>query len=57
MTEGDYHMAEMLIKSTVTRLRKESKWQDIEDLLVAAFTKLKATPQDLTDVAWCHART
>ena len=57
MAEGDYHMAEMLIKSTVTRLRKESKWQDIEDLLVTAFTKLKATPQDLTDVAWSHART
>ena len=57
LNEGDYHMAEMVIKSTVTRLKKDTKWADIEDLLITALNTLKSKPQDLTDVPPPDART
>ena len=51
LDQGDYHQAEMFIKTTTTRLNKDKKLEDTKNLLIAVVEKLHTKPpQDLKEV-------
>lgn len=54
LDEGNYHQAEMTIKTATTRLNKEKKFEDTKNLLISVVEKLHTKPQqDLVEV--CRA--
>ena len=51
LKDGDFHQAEMYIKSTSTRLLKDKKYDAAKTLITAVVETLKeAPPRDLIEV-------